>query len=130
MNYFKILEKKIQDKSLKVGVIGLGYVGLPLLIQCIKKNFFVYGFDNDQKKIDMLQNGKSYIKHINQSEIKKIKSNKIRFTNNFSKIKEHDSIVIRVIGIRYELNDKYISIIAEFIDKFVPPKKRIKIESK
>ena len=94
MNYFRILEKKIQNKNLKVGVIGLGYVGLPLLIQCIKKNFFVYGFDNDQKKIDMLQNGKSYIKHINQSEIKKIKSNKIEFTNNFSKIKEPDLLII------------------------------------
>lgn len=48
----------------------------------------------------------------------------------FSTIKENDSIIVRVIGIRYELNDKYISIIAEFIDKFVQPKKRLKIKSK
>ena len=74
MNYLEILKKKIKNKSLKVGVIGLGYVGLPLLIQCVKKNFFVYGFDNDSKKINMLVNGKSYIKHIDQKEIKKIKS--------------------------------------------------------
>lgn len=48
----------------------------------------------------------------------------------FSKIKENDSIVVRVIGIRYELNDKYISIIAEFVDNFLELKKRIKIKSK
>ena len=47
--------------------------------------------------------------------------------SDFSKIKENDNIIIRVIGIRYELNDKYISIIAEFIDKYHPQKKRIKI---
>ena len=47
MNHLQILKKKIKYKSLKVGIIGLGYVGLPLLIQCVKKNFFVYGFDND-----------------------------------------------------------------------------------
>lgn len=46
----------------------------------------------------------------------------------FSTIKENDSIIVRVIGIRYELNDKYISIIAEFIDKFVQPKKKLKIK--
>ena len=62
--------KKIKNNSLKVGIIGLGYVGLPLLIQCVKKNFFVYGFDNDIKKINMLIKGKSYIKHIDQKEIK------------------------------------------------------------
>ena len=47
----------------------------------------------------------------------------------FSKIKENDSILIRVIGIRYELNDKYISIIGEFLDKFVPLKRKLKIKS-
>ncbi len=94
MKYLEILKKKIKNKSLKVGVIGLGYVGLPLLIQCVKKNFFVYGFDNDSKKINMLLKGKSYIKHINQKEIKNIKSNKIIFTNNFSKLKEPDLLII------------------------------------
>ena len=48
----------------------------------------------------------------------------------FSNVKEGDSIIIRVIGIRYELNDKYISIIAEFLDKYVPQKRIITFKSK
>ena len=75
-------------------MIGLGYVGLPLLIQCIKKGFLVYGFDKDLKKINMLLKGKSYIKHIDQKEISKIKSNKIIFTNHFSRLNEPDILII------------------------------------
>ena len=50
MNYYKILLKKIKDKNIKVGVIGLGYVGLPLVISLGNKKIFVYGFDIDKKK--------------------------------------------------------------------------------
>ena len=50
-NYYKSLVNKINKKTLKVSVIGLGYVGLPLSLFIAKKNFTVYGIDIDKKKI-------------------------------------------------------------------------------
>jgi UDP-N-acetyl-D-glucosamine dehydrogenase len=58
------LEQAIRDKSAKVGVIGLGYVGLPLIRAFVAAGFRTMGFDVDQKKIDRLTAGESYIKHI------------------------------------------------------------------
>jgi UDP-N-acetyl-D-glucosamine dehydrogenase len=63
------LVKKITNRSAKIGVIGLGYVGLPLIIEFVKKDFSVTGFDIDQKKVDFLKEGKSYIKHIDISPL-------------------------------------------------------------
>ncbi len=66
------LVKKISNRSARVGVIGLGYVGLPLVIEFTLKNFSVTGFDVDQTKIDLLKEGKSYIKHIDISPLTNI----------------------------------------------------------
>ena len=66
------LVKKINNRSARVGVIGLGYVGLPLVIEFTLKNFSVTGFDVDQAKIDLLKKGKSYIKHIDVSPLMNI----------------------------------------------------------
>jgi len=60
---------RINDKSAKVGVIGLGYVGLPLAIAFYKAGFSIIGFDNDPVKVKMLKEGKSYIKHIDISPL-------------------------------------------------------------
>lgn len=66
------LVKKIENRSAKIGVIGLGYVGLPLVIEFVRKNFTVTGFDVDQVKVDFLKEGKSYIKHIDISPLMSI----------------------------------------------------------
>jgi UDP-N-acetyl-D-glucosamine dehydrogenase len=58
------LVRKIDNRSARIGVIGLGYVGLPLIIEFVNKGFSVTGFDIDQTKVDLLKAGKSYIKHI------------------------------------------------------------------
>jgi UDP-N-acetyl-D-glucosamine dehydrogenase len=58
------LVNKVNSRNARVGVIGLGYVGLPLIIEFVKQGFPVTGFDIDQKKVNFLQEGKSYIKHI------------------------------------------------------------------
>ena len=58
----KLLEK-ILDKTAVVGIVGMGYVGLPLVHRFSYKNFKVLGFDIDSQKIEMLNKGKSYIKH-------------------------------------------------------------------
>ncbi len=91
------LKEKIINKTAKIGVIGLGYVGLPLSLEFALKNFKTTGFDIDQSKIEFLLKGKSYIKHIKESKIKSTISNKtFTATTNFAKISEQNVIIICV----------------------------------
>ena len=89
------LIKKIKSKKATIGIIGLGYVGLPLVIEFCKQGFNVVGFDVDKNKTDNLKKGRSYIKHIDS---KKIKSclNAFFPTTNFAKLKNVDCIIICV----------------------------------
>ena len=67
---------KIKDSSAVIGVIGLGYVGLPLVLRFSEEGFNVIGFDLDKEKVDSLNKGRSYIEHIPSEEIKKYVSSK------------------------------------------------------
>ena len=71
---YKKLKNKIIDKSASIGVIGLGYVGLPLAIRFSEEGFQTFGFEKDKSKIDYINDGKSYIKHINDSSYEKTRS--------------------------------------------------------
>ncbi len=90
---YKDFIKKIKAKKVIVGVIGLGYVGLPLVIEFAKKGFAVFGFDIDEKKVNMLKAGKSYIKHI---DLKDLRGKKFIPTSDFRKLKDVDCIIICV----------------------------------
>jgi UDP-N-acetyl-D-glucosamine dehydrogenase len=91
------LKKKILEKTACVGVIGLGYVGLPLVKAAFGQHFRVIGFDVDQQKIDKLNKGKSYIKHIPEGFIQQLaQSDRFLPTNDFSKIKDVDIVLICV----------------------------------
>jgi UDP-N-acetyl-D-glucosamine dehydrogenase len=89
------LISKIESREAKVGVIGLGYVGLPLVIEFCKKGFYVAGFDIDAEKVKLLKQGKSYIKHIDLSLLAPHDS---RFTptDDFSRLSEMDCVIICV----------------------------------
>ncbi len=89
------LIQKIQAKNAAVGIIGLGYVGLPLVAEFCKAGFQVTGFDVDPKKVDALSKGKSYIKHIPAEKISSF-SAMFKPTTDFSKLAEMDCIVICV----------------------------------
>lgn len=92
------LKDKIREKKARIGIIGLGYVGLPLAIEFFKAGFSVTGFDIDPWKIDLLKKGKSYIKHIDIAEVAKITSfeDKFFFSNDFDVLSEMDCIIICV----------------------------------
>lgn len=87
----------INNKSAKVGIIGMGYVGLPLALEFAEKGFLTVGFDIDENKIPVLNSGNSYINHIKKEKIKKVvDSNKFLATSDFSKLTEMDVILICV----------------------------------
>ncbi|MBX3008375.1 MAG: nucleotide sugar dehydrogenase [Melioribacteraceae bacterium] len=91
------LVKKIEDKSVIIGIIGLGYVGLPLGLTFVEKGIKVIGFDIDEKKIPILNNGASYIKHIPSERIKKAVDSKLfEATSDFSLLASCDAILICV----------------------------------
>jgi len=93
------LLSKIEDRSAKIGIIGLGYVGLPLALRFCEENFKVIGFDSDPKKVEMLNQGTSYIKHIPSSRISFFLSPAkpiFTATNDTSKLSEVDVIIICV----------------------------------
>ncbi|HED09949.1 MAG TPA: nucleotide sugar dehydrogenase [Caldithrix abyssi] len=91
------LLKRIEQNDVVVGVVGLGYVGLPLLMEFVEQNFKTIGFDIDQKKVDMLNDGKSYIKHIAEERVKEVRDSKLfEATTDFKRIKEVDCVLIAV----------------------------------
>ena len=82
---------------MKIGIVGLGYVGLPLVIQFAKSGAQVLGIDVDDKKIDALNRGESYIKHIPNSELQaQLESGRIEVDINFVRVKELDAVLICV----------------------------------
>lgn len=89
------LIKKIHSKSAKIGVIGLGYVGLPLVIEFCKAGFYVTGFDIDYEKVKMLKEAKSYIRHIDSGLLLQILPHFLP-TTDFSKLSEMDCVVVCV----------------------------------
>jgi len=91
------LLEMIEDKTARIGIIGLGYVGLPLALHFGNKDFQVIGFDLDSRKIDKILHGESYIKHIPADAIREMTDEK-RFdvTIDFNRLKETDCILICV----------------------------------
>lgn len=97
MDIKSVLLNKIIQKKAVIGVIGLGYVGLPLALIFAEKGFSVIGLDNDDKKIPKLMEGVSYIKHIPSKRISDaVNSKKFKASSDFSLLNECDCIIICV----------------------------------
>jgi len=127
------LEQKIRDKKAIVGVIGLGYVGLPLLNAFIKAGFKTMGFDIDQRKVDALLKGQSYIKHIPSEMIANwLASKQFEPTSEMSRLKEADCILICVPTPLNESRDpdmSYIEGTTEAIRAALRPGQLVVLES-
>ena len=72
MNYKQVLLNKLKTRQAVIGIIGLGYVGLPLLLRYAEEGFKVVGFDTSEYKVKQLEQRSSYIKHIPNSLIQKV----------------------------------------------------------
>ena len=93
---FTDLKGRIESRKAKVGIIGLGYVGLPLALLYSEQKFAVTGFDIDQRKVDTLTKGGSYIFRITPAEIQAAKSSGFQATADYSQITAMDAVIICV----------------------------------
>jgi UDP-N-acetyl-D-glucosamine dehydrogenase len=90
------LKDRIMARQACVGIIGLGYVGLPLALLYSEQEFSVTGFDIDQNKVDTLTRGGTYIVRITPEEIAAAKANGFKATSNYSQLSQMDAIIICV----------------------------------
>jgi len=89
--------EKIENGSALIGVVGLGYVGLPLILGFVSRGFQVMGIDIEQKKIDSLRAGESYIEHIPSGPIAEaVENGKLEVTTDFSEASRADALIICV----------------------------------
>ena len=94
--YKKKLIERLNNKSAVIGIFGLGYIGLPLALRYLDSGFKVVGFDLDTKKVDKLRLGKSYIDYIPSSKISKYLKNQFEVTEDFSRSKGLDVLILCV----------------------------------
>ena len=94
---YKSLEKKIKNRKAVVGVIGMGYVGLPLAVELGRERFRVIGIDISIRKVEQVNSGISDIDDVADTDLKPlVKKGKIRATNDFSQLKQTDVVTICV----------------------------------
>jgi len=91
---FKIIKKKISNKNFTVGIIGLGYVGLPIANRFIKKNIKIIGLEQDAKKIKKLKKGINYINSQSLKNFDYFKRNKKNISNNYAILRKCDVILV------------------------------------
>src|SRR3954469_4943209 len=95
--HFEELRRKIESHQAHVGVVGLGYVGLPLVVEFAHAGFSVTGIDVQQSKVDAINRGESYIQDIPTEALAPyVKAGKVRATTDFSVVKDLDTINICV----------------------------------
>ena len=93
----QILEEKIKLRTARVGIIGLGYVGLPLAVEFARAGFSVTGIDLDESKVDRLNHGESYVQDVPTEVLRPlVESNKLYATTDFSVVRDLDTINIAV----------------------------------
>ncbi len=90
-------QTRVQGRTARIGVVGMGYVGLPIALLFARKGFQTTGFDIDPAKIVSLRQGKTYIKHIPESEIaQEVQQGHLLPTTDFAKLRDMDAIIICV----------------------------------
>lgn len=130
---FHELNSKISNRTAKIGVFGLGYVGLPLVKTFCAQGFDCVGFDIDEFKINSLNNKKSYIRHISDELIQQLmESNRFHPTTDFSKAEDADVLIMCVptpLSIYRDPDMSYIVSTTESMAPYIRPGQMIVLES-
>jgi UDP-N-acetyl-D-glucosamine dehydrogenase len=127
------LQQRIANKTARVGVLGLGYVGLPLAVEFARAGFEVVGIDVQQSKVDHFNSGHSYIKDVSDSVFQPlVQSGKLRATSDFSVIRDLDTIDICVPTPLRKTKDPDMSFVVaatEAITEYIHPGLLVMLES-
>ena len=127
------LIEKIQNKTLKMGVCGLGYVGLPLAVDKAKHGFKTIGFDVQQAKVDMVNRGENYIGDVVDADLKEIVANgMLSATTDFSFIKDVDFVAICVptpLDAHQQPDISYVKSSTEAVAKYLKKGTMVVLES-
>ena len=127
------LKGKLAQREARIGVIGLGYVGLPLAVEFARAGFDVTGFDVDASKVDEINAGRSYILDVDADEVAAcVKADRLRATTDMSKLAEMDAVDICVPTPLRKTKDpdmSYVVSAAEQIAKYIHPGMLIVLES-
>ncbi len=115
------LIERLNNKSAVIGIIGLGYVGLPLALRYIEVGYRVLGFDVDPQKVDLLMAGKSYIAHIPKESIKgAVDSSLFEATTDYSRVPEVDAIILCVPTPLNKYREPDLSFIINSVETVLP----------
>lgn len=132
MTHKSALLDKIADKSAHIGVVGLGYVGLPLALRFAEAGFPVTGFDIDDKKVKALNAGQSYIAQIPAARIAEAVANKLSATGDFSRSHEMDALIVCVptpLGRHHEPDVSFIVKTAAALAPYLRAGQALSLES-
>jgi len=114
------LLNKLADRSAIIGIFGLGYVGLPLMLRYCEVGYKVIGFDIDQSKVDALSLGNSYIEHIPASAIGVALDRGFEATADFSRVSEADALILCVPTPLNKYREPDLSFVLDTTDSLVP----------
>jgi UDP-N-acetyl-D-glucosamine dehydrogenase len=123
---------RIEDRTARVGVVGLGYVGLPLTLLFSEQRFQVTGFDIDREKVEILSHGGSYIYRISPADIQAAKEHGFGATSDYSLVEQMDAVIICVptpLNAHHEPDMSFIVSTVESIAPHVQPGQLIILES-
>ena len=127
------LNRAIESKEARIGVIGLGYVGLPLALAFTGRGFRVLGFDVDARKVEQLNGGVSYIPHMDAQRIRgEVEAGRLAATEDFDRLSEVDAIVICVptpLDVHHEPDMTYIVATTEEVARRLKPGQLVVLES-
>ena len=127
------LLKKIEEKSIVVGVVGLGYVGLPLAVEKAKAGFKTIGFDVQDEKVKLVNEGHNYIGDVVDSDLKELVENKmLTATTDFSFVKDVDFVAIGVptpLDAHQQPDISYVKSSTEAISKYLTKGTMVVLES-
>lgn len=124
--------QRIETRTARIGVIGLGYVGLPLSLLLSEAGFRVTGFDVDTRKVEELESGRSYIYRIPPTEIQRARESGFRSTSDYARITEQDVVIVCVptpLNEHREPDLSYVSRTAEAIAPWLQRGQLIVLES-
>ena len=129
----QILTNQLKERSAKVAILGLGYVGLPLAVVFAEAGFYVTGIDPDKRKVDCIARSESHIQDVPSEQVARlVKSGRLKATSDFSVLREMDAVSVCVPTPLRKTGDPDLSFIVNATDelaKYMHPKMVVVLES-